>query len=545
MPHFDFDIKTQEIINRNYSIKPDTNWKNWLKLNSSEEFIEYCLENSGLLQTSEIFEKIKNTHTNSRELSVELEEFLTTKSFSKPPIMCHTSGTTNSNPSALKWFYLSTPLIKRLWAPGMKAIFESSGLDANSSAVIFVPSRMHFDGVNNHNGTKYISLYSSEFSQRLVLAMFKPKSYIFYPYRKVFDLEIMASILQLDDVSVVSAPAATILKWADLSRLKSGIEKNLHSLETYHDKKALKLRKLIENKGIDKAARLIQDELSEKISPAILIFSISSLNDSKWELIRTFMKWEKGKERFTNLYVGSEIGPFASSIPLNGFEVSRANKMYVFPLTLPVIKYKNERKLITETDEITGNLLISRLHNSIPQINIDIGDVVSVKNDANIPMIGGNISRGEFTLKYNIKVNDKIHTPPNSIIKAGDFFSFENFDIESSRNILNFLKKKCSFSSDSLLLIKENKKNWNLIVPAKGGKCNSSKKVKEILINWDAEKSLKTGIIEKYINVEVLDGEVVNFLEPRETIVEKVRNGRYPKGILKKWPLYVVESQEK
>jgi hypothetical protein len=438
---------------------------------------------------------------------------------------------------------MSTPLIKRLWAPGMKAIFESSGLNSNSSAIIFVPSRMHFDGVTNYDGTKYISLYSSEYSQRLVLSMFRPESYVLYPYRKAFDLEVLASILRLDNVSVVSAPAATILKWADFLRLKSGIQKYLHNHKEQKSTKALELKRLIQREGLEEGVREIQDALSDKISPATLIFSISSLNESKWNKIRAFMNWEKGKEKFTNLYVASELGPFASSIPLNGFDVSRANKMYVFPLTIPVIKYKGEKKLITETKGITGNLFISRLHNSIPQINIDIGDVISVKNNGNIPMIGGDIRRGTFELKYNIKLNDRIHMPSNPIILAGDFFTFKNFDIESSRSLLNYLKRECTFPYDSLVLSKRDNTNWNLFIPSNGQNCTSGKEVKTLLMNWEQENSIKEAIAKDLIDIKILNEELVGFLESREKIVKLVRNGKYPKGILKKWPLYVVKPQ--
>lgn len=543
MSKFDFDRNTQEVINRHYSIEPKINWKDWLELASSEDFLDHCIKNSGLSQTSNLFEQIKTIQTNSRELSIDLEDYISHNTFSIPPIMCHTSGTTNSKPSALKWFHMSTPLIKRLWAPGMKAIFESSGLNSNSSAIIFVPSRMHFDGVTNYDGTKYISLYSSEFSQRLVLSMFRPESYVFYPYRKAFDLEVIASILRLNNVSVVSAPAATILKWADFTRLKSGIQKYLHNNKEQRSTKALELKRLIQREGLEKGVREIQDALSDKISPATPIFSISSLNESKWNKIRAFMNWEKGKETFTNLYVASELGPFASSIPLNGFEVSRANKMYVFPLTLPVIQYKGEKKLITESDGITGNLFVSRLHNSNSQINIDIGDVISVNVDGNIPMIGGDIRRGAFELKYDIKLNDRINLPPNPIILAGDFFTFENFDVESSRALLNYIKRECAFPYDSLVLIKRDNTNWNLFIPSNGQDCTSREEVTTLLMNWDQSNSIKEAIAKNLIDVKILDDELVGFLESREKIVKLVRNGKYPKGILKKWPLYVVKPQ--
>ena len=73
--------------------------------------------------------------------------------------MCHTSGTSDSNINGLKWFHMTKSIIQQLWAPGMQAIFESSGLKSNSSAVIFIPSRMNFDGIQSYKDKKYISLY--------------------------------------------------------------------------------------------------------------------------------------------------------------------------------------------------------------------------------------------------------------------------------------------------------------------------------------------------------------------------------------------------
>ncbi len=548
MKPFDFDVTTQKLMNRYYSITPDIEWKKWLELDSMEAFIEEALKNSGLSRQKGIFERLKTQKTDSRQFAVEFKKFIEVHSFAVPPILCHTSGTTNSNPDALKWFHMSKPLIKRLWAPGMRAIFESSGLSSDSSAVIFVPSRMHFDGVNEHNGTRYTSLYSSEFSQRLVLSMFKPQSYVLYPYRKAYNLDVISQILQLDHVSVVSAPSATILKWADLTRLKSGIQKSLHTAESPKNIEHLDLYQLIKQEGIEHAAKEIQNRLSDKLSNAILIFSISSLNESRWAKIRAFMKWEKGKERFTNLYVGSEIGPFASSIPLKSFDVSRANKMYVFPLTLPVLQYRNQKKLLTQVANSTGKLLISRLHNATPQINIDTGDVISVLNgdepSANVPMIGGNILRAEFTLKYDIKINEKIQTSSRPKILTGDFFTFEKFDIESSRSVLNYLKKECSLPYSSLVLNKEAEGSWTLFVPAEKEICSSGGKIASLFRAWSDEPSLKAAINDNHIEIKVLSEELVDFLAPREKVVEKVRKGVYPKGILKKWPLYVIKPSK-
>lgn len=544
MNHFDFDRETQEIFNEYYSIEPSIEWKDWLNINSKEEFIETCLKNAGLSNIDKPSELIKQQNTDSRQFSVDKEGFIQSYTFTDPFILCHTSGTTNNNPDALKWFHMSKDLIKQLWAPGMKAIFEASGLDSDTSAVIFVPSRMYFDGINHTNHTDYISLYSSEFSQRLVISIFNPRSYVFYPYREVYNLDVLSSILSLGKISVVSAPAATLLKWADFSRFKSGIKKYITNVKNNdkHILNGIELYELIKNEGIDEGVRKIQHLLSEKITPANLIFSISSLNEEKWDLIRSFMKWEKGKEEFTNLYVGSEIGPFASSIPIAGYEVSRANKMYVFPLTLPVIDYKEEKKLITDTNSSKGRLLISRMHNGHPQINIDTGDIISIKRRDKLPLIGGDILRGEFRLKYQININRKIAVPSKYDVLAGNYFIFKNFTINDARNFLNYLETHLPILSDSLVLnSKYDDKQWELVIPLDRNKSSEIPNIKTIIMEGPNEKSLKNAFEDKLIDIKVVYEELIDFLTPRENILRKVREGKHPKGILKRWPLYVIK----
>ena len=348
MKCFDFDESVQKVLNGSFSEIEHTNWKAWLEISSSEEFEELCLKNSGLSSVNEIFKRVTSEITDSRSFSINLEKFLSNYNQPYTPIVCHTSGTTNSKVSALKWFFMSKSVVQRIWAPGMQAIFESSGLDSKTSAVIFVPSRINLDGLQNFEAQEYISLYSSEFSQRVMLAIIKPKAYTFYEYKNSKNLEIISKILYLDDISIISAPALTILGWADLEKLNLGLQKSLNDLP--HDKSPLlaNLISMIKKEGINKASKIIQEKLSDKLFKATIIFSISSLSEENWTSIRRFMRWEKGKEKFTNLYVASEIGPFASSISKGVFEISRQNRLYVFPLTLPVIEHHNKKQLISK-----------------------------------------------------------------------------------------------------------------------------------------------------------------------------------------------------
>ena len=548
MTIYDFDLQIQDVFNTLFSnIKP-IDWRNWLDIDSKEEYEEITIKNSGLDSVKNLMNRIKYEETNSRSFSIDLEKFLDSYHEQNTPIFCHTSGTTNSNLSMLKWFHMSKDIVKKLWAPGMRAIFESSGLDSKSSAVIFVPSRLKFDGIRTHEDINYISIYSSEFSQRIMLSIIHPKSYLFYEYKKSRNLDILSKILSMEDISVISAPAITILKWADINKLQEGLKNSLAQIEINNDPNTEKLVSKIQKEGINTISKEIQEKLSEKLSKATLIFSISSLSESDWNLIRKFMKWENGNERFTNLYVASEIGPFAASINKGDFKISRKNRMYVFPLTLPVLESRGKKELISRAKNKIGKLYISRLNDSSPLINIDTGDVISVRLDnvEGLPQIDGNILRSSFPLKYPIKISEQIDIKPGYSVYAGDYFSFDDFEIYNPRLILNHLKLNCEFDIDSLLLIKQNDSHnltWKLIIPKnKNSNCSNQDKIKEIIMNSKLSDTLKIAIKNKKIDLELINGQPIDFLKEREKMLYKVRNGQISKGILKKWPLYVIES---
>jgi len=542
---YDFDNKIQDIFYKSFLNIKRTNWKDWLEIGSREEYEEISLKLSGLSSVEEIFNRIKSEMTDSRSFSIDLGDFLKNYQDSGSLIFCHTSGTTNSKLSMLKWFHMAKDIVKRQWAPGMQAIFESSGLDSNSSAIIFVPSRLTFDGIRSYEEKKYISLYSSEFSQRIMLAVIKPKSYLFYEYKDSRNLEIISKILNMDNISVISAPAITILGWADITRLQDGIKKSLNLINKTQNPKLENLLLKIEKNGLVNISKEIQKELSEKISKATLVFSISSLSKSDWELIRKFMKWEEGKEKFTNLYVASEIGPFAASINKGDFEISRLNKMYIFPLTLSVIEHKGNKEAVSRTKNKFGKLYVSRLNNSGVLINIDLGDVIFIKNQEGLPQIEGKILRNQIQLKYPIHIANQINIKSNYITYAGDFFSFNDFEIIEPRNILNYLKEKCQISSDSLLLIKSKEKDiisWRLILPSSiNTKCLTEDQLRNLILKYLNKGELRQAFLDRKIDIRIIDDQPINFLAAREDILTQVRNGKVPKGILKKWPLYIVE----
>ena len=543
---YDFDVKTQHIFNRLLSNFKTVNWKSWLRLTSREDYEDLALKLSGLDTIDNLFERIKKEETSSKSFSIDISSFLDSYNFREPLVLCHTSGTTNSDISQLKWFHMTKRLIERVWAPGMQAIFESSGLDSKSSAIIFVPSRMKFDGINNMNGKEYTTLYSSEFSQRVMLSVLKPKNYLFYEYKKATDLEIITKILNLQDIAVISAPAITILKWANKKKLSEEIKKSFRNVKTDKSFESTNLINLIKREGVDSASNKIYSLLSDKLSNAIIIFGISSLSQTDWDLIRKFMKWEKGKEKFTNLYVASEIGPFAASITEGDYEISRSNQMYVFPLTLPIIENNGEKSLISRSINKRGKLFVSRYNGENVLININIGDVIHIKNQDALPIIDGKILRAGFSLKYPINISKKVNVPSDYNVFVGDFFSFGKFDIIEPRNLLNCLNRNCQNKMDAMLLIRSTDKinedqPWKLILQVnENSNCVTSKDFFDKISKCPKEQGIYNVIKEDYLELDIIDEPPVDFIKARSEMLSKVRNGQIPKGILKKWPLYIV-----
>ncbi len=543
MTKFDFDTNVQDILNDNFGDISPLNWKKWLELLSPQEFEEACLKNSGLDSVSDLFDKIKRVKTQSRHFSLNLENFLKNYDNSFIPTVCHTSGTTNSKLSALKWFFMSKEVVERNWAPGMQAIFESSGLTNKKSAIIFVPSRIKYDGLQTSNGQDYISLYSSEFSQRIMLSVVKPRSYLFYEYKNAKNLEVIAKMLQLENIAVVSAPALTILGWANQDKLKVGIAASLQRIPENPDPALQELITIIKKKGLEEASRIIQERLSKKLSDATIVFSISSLSEDNWNLIRNFMNWEKGKEKFTNLYVISEIGPFAASIAKKDYINTHFNDMFVFPLSIAALEIKSKVYPISQITSGYGKLFVSRMDEKDALINIDLGDVISILDNKNgLPLIEGKILRSSFKLQYPIKLSNKIMTPRSFDLYAGDFFTFNTFDIKEPRKLLFFLKENCEFKTDSMLLISQNNKKdkYRLILPYSSS-CQNAKIIKDNITESKDMVDFHQLFEGNTIMIELIDDQPVDFWESREIKLKKVKSGEIPKGILKKWPLYVLQ----
>ncbi|MFX0010852.1 MAG: hypothetical protein ACFE9R_11085 [Candidatus Hermodarchaeota archaeon] len=528
---FDLDLETQKTINELYSDLSITKWNNWLDIDSKQEFLNYVLNNSGLYVVNDLYTRIKKEKTNSRSFSTDLESEIKQANKDEPLIFCHTSGTTDSRTSALKWYKMSMSNVSRYWAPGMKAIFESSGLNKKNSVIIFVPSRLEIDGTNEVNRKRFISFYSSEFSQRIMLATIKPYSYSLFEYKNATNIDVISKILSLEDIAVISAPAVTILKWADINKFKEGIKNSVKSLKSLSNPQLEGLLKIIKNNSITAATRKIQQIMSEKLRDATVVFSISSLSENDWALIRRFMKWKKGFERFTNLYVASEVGPIASS--LGNFQISRSNQMYILPLSLPVLENKGKKSIISNSKNTIGKILVSKMEDNKPVLNIDIGDVINIKSQETLPLIDGKILRSSFTLKYPINVSQTIELPQRYEIMVGDYFDLPSFEFQQPRDLIECINKVYPNFTDSLLLVldEDNTKISKLFLP------NPPSDYEEIS---NCIRALFKDTTQ--IDLEIISDKPVDFIKDRSVMANKVRTGKIAKGVLKKWPLYVIKT---
>ncbi|KUJ94408.1 MAG: hypothetical protein XD40_0344 [Archaeoglobus fulgidus] len=243
-------------------------------------------------------------------------------------------------------------MLVKNWMPGMYAIFNSAGLEKGGGAVIFVAGRREGDGVDE-NGN--VALLSSEFSQRLALAMFDA-DYVISTYPNSRRLDVLSAILEMERVDVVSAPASTIARWADINLLAKGLKASLASRSEIGEdlRRILKLT-------FEKAVKEIHAMLWDKLKNATFIFSFSSLTKKRWELINRFVK------KKCNLYVSSEIGPFASSLCLG-------DNLFVFPLNIPV--FREDFRPLTRTKRYYGELLVCNAE----RINIETGDAVILES---------------------------------------------------------------------------------------------------------------------------------------------------------------------
>jgi len=534
----DFDPQIQKVFNTLYSDITPTDWRKWLKVSSKEEYENLAMKLSGISEPS-LIDKLRRQKTDSRKLSVDFSSLLEGWNSSNPIVVCHTSGTSGGSLSELKWLYISKNLVRRLWAPGMQAIFESSGLNHKSSIAIFIPSRIKGDGLSFLEETKLIKLYSSEFSQRLTLSLIKPSSYLMDTYRNAKSIETISKMLSMERISVVSAPASTILGWADLRRLLRGLKKSLANLP---EKESTILSEiLLGNHDLNlNVAAEIQERLSEVMSEATLVFSISSITEEEWGKIRDFMKWKHGDERFTNLYVGSEIGPFAANIRSDARKSLLKDEMYIFPLTLPTIESKGEIELISRSKQLKGNLLVSRMGDSNPLINIDTGDVIEISSQEGLPRISGSILRAVIRYKLRLKISPSIKITREHDVYVGDYFDLGDIEIFNARSLFSCLAAFNFIKNSSMLISGPNEEDrpWTLYITKSGDATEAD--ICRGISECPGGKAIKTAIQNEVLRIKLLEQNLFVTKIPRSQLVRLVRSGELPKGVLKRWPLYLI-----
>ncbi|MEM2135135.1 MAG: hypothetical protein QXG44_09840 [Candidatus Jordarchaeaceae archaeon] len=537
----DFDPKLQSVFNETYSRIYPTDWRSWLDISSRIEYESLALELSGLANVDGILERIKKEVTDPKQLSVEPRALLDSYSGSEPVVCCHTSGTSGGTISDLKFYHISEELAKRLWAPGMRAIFEASGLSPDSSAVIFVPNRISGDGMIHFNKKTLVKLYSSEFSQRLMLSLIKPHSYLLYEYKNSNNPIILEKVLSLENISIFSAPASTILGWADLDKLRQSLKSSLKAL--VGSRESSDLTRMISNLGIGAAAVELQKLLSKALSQATIVFSISSMTENDWSKIRKFMGWKKGSERYTNLYVGSEVGPFAANIDRDDSGLPLSDRMLVFPLSLPVVKRGEKIEPISRSREGLGHLMVSRLNGSKPVINIDTGDVVTIVDQRGLPKIGGQVLRSSFPLKIGLKFSRELKIPKGSKVFVGDYFNIKGLEIANPHRLLMCLSSKCKMKErlSALILADIGMKQFVMILPiSQSSRCTGVEDIKNKLSQCPGVEYIRRAIQRNQLRLETINSQPFETETPRTELLKRVKNGELPKGILKRWPLYLI-----
>ncbi len=540
---YDFDVNLQKIFDHYYSKIPKINWKSWLDISSREEYESLALKISGLSSVGNLFDRIKIEKTDPKLVSVDVESYLDSYNESHL-IICHTSGTSGGRLSDLKWLHMSDEVVRSRWAPGMQAIIQASGLDSSSSIAIFVPSRIKTDGLSIYKGIKLIRLYSSEFSQRLTLSLIQPVSYLLDEYKNANSLQTISKLLSMGQISVVSAPASTVLGWADLRRLRIGLKRSKNLISDNDNPEYFELISLIKSLGFDAASVEIQRRLSNILSDATLVFSISSITESEWSSLRKFMRWEKGAERFTNLYVSSEIGPFAATIGKDILGPSSKDTMYVFPLTLPVIERRGKRDPISRSKERIGRLLVSYMDDRNPVINIDTGDVIMIESQEGLPRITGEVLRAGFRLKIEVAISPEIRAPEEPNVFVGDYFNLEELEIVNPRRLLACLAEnfKINKKSSIVLRLKQDDRPLVMFIPITQYKnyTNLTEEIRNKLSTCPSGRSIEFEMQREKLRLEMLDSNPVETQIPRTELLGRVRRGELPKGVLKRWPLYVV-----
>ena len=105
---------------------------------------------------------------------------------------------------------------------------------------------------------------------------------------------------------------------------------------------------------------------------------------------------------------------------------------------------------------------------------------------------------------------------------------------------MNQLREKCKLDADSMLLDLSDHSKWKLILPESA--CPSKERIIEQLKVNKLEDINEWLIDNEAIDLVMISEQPIQFMKDRAEILENVRSGKIPKGILKKWPLYILIS---
>jgi hypothetical protein len=545
---YDNDQPLQRVFNTLYSDTNLVDWRHWLTLSCKEEYETLSIKRSGLSSVDNLFDKLINEKTDATQYYTRMETLIESTT-QEPIVACHTSGTSGDDISTLKWLHMTKELVQQLWAPGMQAIFETSGLDRKSKAAIFVPSRIHYDGLSQIEGKKVIRLYSSEFSQRLVLALIHPTGYLLDEYQNATDLKTITHLLSMEQLDVISAPATTLLKWADRRRLCRGIRQSYkHYSRAGSDSPEIEeIVSTIQKLGFEAAARKLQQRLAGLLMKACAIFGISSLKPDEWNMIRKFMDWRREATRLTNLYVGSEIGPLAANLRAEPTCQRFSEEMSVFPLTVVAIKHRGIVEPISRCKHRRGRLLVSRRSTYHPIFNIDPGDIIQVTSQDGLPRIAGIILREAFPLKSKPKLFLKTSMAEEYTVYVGDYFDLGELEIINPRSILHCLAENRLVQLNQPMVLRpgKEKNTWIWTLKIRSNSHLTAQDIQRQLTCCIPEPSIQSALQKKWLKIEPIEHSPVQTSMPRIALLHEVRQGTRPKGALKKWPLYWIRPHSK
>jgi hypothetical protein len=542
---YDIDRKLQLMFNTVYGDITPTDWKSWLSITNTEDYEALAIQLSGLSEHDDLFEKIQqNAHASPLSININT---LIESTDQQQVVLCHTSGTSGGGISKLKWLHMSQDIVRRLWAPGMQAIFQTSGLNHKSKVAIFVPGRLQGDGLSQIERKNVIRLYSSEFSQRLVLALITPSAYVLDEYRNVTDLNTIAHLLALEHLDVISAPATTLMKWASINQLQKGIRRSYRrytqnpSVSSETDEIVLTIQKM----GIPAATVHIQQQLKKLLHGACAIFGISSLTNPQWMMIREFMDWQRGRERLTNLYVGSEIGPFAANLRLDFTQGDFTTEMRIFPLSLVAIEHRGTRELISQSQHRRGKLLISRMDTTQPIFNLDPGDIIRITSQKGLPRIAGVLLREAFPLKTQPQLHAALMSSDNYCVYVGGYFDLGDLEIVNPNQIVACIAEKTKNQIQIPMILQPGKERdtWVLTLRIRPNESLNPihlnfSKFQQQIASCLPDKGLKAALQNQILKIEIVDHPLTQDSFSRKRLLNEVRRGRLPKGVLKKWPLY-------